>query len=420
MSSFILRDIRIFTGETVLENAYVHIVSGKIASLGPITTIPSTTSEKIYSKPNHTLLPGLIDCHVHVGSGASHALPQFLRFGVTTVCEMHSELEHVQARHKQTLLPNTARYKTAGQSATIENGWPIPVITAHDKSPETAADIATWPKLTDHDSVVAYLDWNIREMKPNYIKLMHESGLSMNMPLTKPSLTLQRTIVNEARSRGLLTVAHATSLKDTLEVLEAGVNGLAHTFCDQPPTKEVVDAYRKGNAWCNPTLATLGSLTGEGRELQEKFAHDGRVQHLLGKEDVQHVCECMGFAKEKGKVDFAYQSVRMLREAGIDILCGSDAAGPAIGTAFGLTMHHELSLFVHEIGMSPIEALTSATSKVASRFGFKDIGKIEQGYLADLLLVEGNPIDDIDKTLEIRGVWREGALCDRYEGVFEG
>ena len=93
---------------------------------------------------------------------------------------------------------------------------------------------------------------------------------------------------------------------------------------------------------------------------------------------------------------------------------GSDSAGPAVGTAFGLSMHHELYLYVHKVGMTPAEALRSATSLVAKRFKFEDRGQLAEGLNADLLLVEGNPLEDIDATLNIRGVWRDGKVCSVY------
>lgn len=418
MSTFLLRDVRIFTGESSIENGYVLVQDGKIKSVGPVSSLPPhELSIKTHSKPGHTLLPGLIDCHIHADKADPEALPQALRFGVTTVCDMQNELPNVLKLKQQTQEPETASYKTAGQAATIENGWPIPVIVAHDKSPETLAAIAKWPKLTDRASVVDYLDWTTREMAPDYIKLMHESGKSLGFKLDLPTIDLQRTIVEEARKRGYLTVAHALSLQDTLDVLHAGVNGLTHTFCDQPPTPELIAAYTQNSAWCNPTLAAIGSLTTEGAALQHQFAHDPRVQHLISEHRRGNMCACMSFAAQHGKVDHAYASVRALRDAGIDILCGSDAAGPARGTAFGLSMHHELSLFVNEVGMTPLEALRSATSVTARRFGFDDRGRLEEGRNADLLLVEGNPLERIDDTLNIRGVWREGRLCSVYKEV---
>jgi hypothetical protein len=319
MATFIVRDVRIFTGEETIENGYIHVQDGKIRSVGTMDSAPQD-SAKTYSKPGHTLIPGLIDCHIHADMADPEALPQALRFGVTTVCEMHNELDNVRKLKKQTLEPDTASYKTAGQAATIDNGWPIPVIMAHDKSPETAAEIAKWPKLTDRDSVIEYLEWTTKEMQPDYIKLMHESGTVMGRDFNYPSIELQSIIVEEAKKRGYLTVAHATCLKDTLDVLNAGVDGLTHTFCDQPPTQEIVEAYKRNNTWVNPTLAAMGSLTTEGKDLQHQFAHDPRVEELIHEDRVGNMCKCMGFAAERGKVEYAYAGVKMLKEAGIDIL----------------------------------------------------------------------------------------------------
>jgi imidazolonepropionase-like amidohydrolase len=319
MTSFLIRDVRVFTGEFTIESGFVSVENGKIKAVGPKSDTPQLAITT-YSKPGHTVLPGLIDCHVHADRADPVALPQALRFGVTTVCEMGNELENVLKLRQQTLEPDTASYKTAGQAATIENGWPIPVITAYDSSPETLAAIATWPKLTDRKSVIEYLDWAGKEMQPDYIKLMHESGRVMGQQLSQPTVELQRIIVSEARARGYLTVAHATSLQDTLEVLSAGVNGLTHTFCDQPPTQEVINAYKRNNAWVNPTLATMGSLTTEGKDLQHQFAHDPRIAGLIDDDKIGNMCRCMAFAAERGKVEFAYESVRALKDAGIDIL----------------------------------------------------------------------------------------------------
>jgi imidazolonepropionase-like amidohydrolase len=77
-------------------------------------------------------------------------------------------------------------------------------------------------------------------------------------------------------------------------------------------------------------------------------------------------------------------------------------------------MHHELHLFVHKVGMTPTEALRSATSVIARCFKFEDRGRLVEGLNADILLVEGNPLEDIDATLNIRGVWREGNMCSTY------
>jgi len=96
---------------------------------------------------------------------------------------------------------------------------------------------------------------------------------------------------------------------------------------------------------------------------------------------------------------------------------GSDSAGPAVGTAWGFSIHHELFLFVKHCNFSPAEALRAATFLTATRFDFSDRGEIRAGLKADLVLVEGNPMEDIDHTLNLRAVWKDGVLCKTYEGM---
>lgn len=278
-------------------------------------------------------------------------------------------------------------------------------------------EISTWPKLATPEDGRQYVQDRLAE-GVDYIKLMHESGTVMGQSFPKPSLPLQKAIISAAHQAGLLVVAHSTCLADTIEILHAGVDGMTHTFIDQPPTQELIDAYLKNNAHCNPTLACMGSGTTEGKSVQEKFAHDHRAQHLLDSATRERMCMCMGFAQSSGaKSEFAFETVRQLKKAGVPILMGSDSAGPAVGTAWGLSAHHELSLFVNECGFTPEEALKAATSLPAQRFGFKDRGQVKEGMRADLVLVEGNPLDDIDHTLDLRGVWSEGELCSAYQGL---
>jgi hypothetical protein len=85
-------------------------------------------------------------------------------------------------------------------------------------------------------------------------------------------------------------------------------------------TQEIIDAYKKNGAHCNPTLAANGSLTTEGQKLQEKFAHDPRAQHLMGDAERGRMCACMSMAKENGRIQYAYDTVKQLKKAGIPIL----------------------------------------------------------------------------------------------------
>lgn len=97
------------------------------------------------------------------------------------------------------------------------------------------------------------------------------------------------------------------------------------------------------------------------------------------------------------------------------LLRGSDAAGPGLGTAWGATFHHEMYLLVKECHFSPKEALHAGTALIAKLFGWSDRGQIAAGLKADLVLLEGNPLEDIDVTLNIRSVWRDGIQAREFQ-----
>ena len=91
---------------------------------------------------------------------------------------------------------------------------------------------------------------------------------------------------------------------------------------------------------------------------------------------------------------------------------GTDAATGLLGTAMGLSLHQELSLYVYRCGLTPSEALRSATSTTARRFKFDDRGRLAKGLRADVLMVRGDPTTDISRTLDIGGIWRGGVALN--------
>jgi hypothetical protein len=112
------------------------------------------------------------------------------------------------------------------------------------------------------------------------------------------------------------------------------------------------------------------------------------------------------------KVNFAnaLAAVRALHSAGVPVLAGTDAPNP--GTTHGASIHRELELLV-QAGLSPADALTAATSAPAKAFALSDRGRIAPGLRADLLLVKGDPTQNITATRDIVAVWKTGVEADR-------
>lgn len=104
--------------------------------------------------------------------------------------------------------------------------------------------------------------------------------------------------------------------------------------------------------------------------------------------------------------------IRQLVEANVPILVGTDAASP--GTAYGASVHGEIEAMVR-YGMTPAQALMAATSSPARAFSLNDRGIIEAGRRADLLLVQGNPVRDIQNLRNIVQVWKRGIPVTRTQ-----
>ncbi|EXJ76519.1 uncharacterized protein A1O5_01027 [Cladophialophora psammophila CBS 110553] len=413
MNSFIIKNVRLFDGENIHEDSSVLVEDGIIKQ---VQQDIEKSGLLIFSKPGHTLLPGLIDAHSHPYR-ESRLSEQAFRFGITTLMDMHNLHDNaVQQKQWAKERKDFPDIKSCHFSATIEGGWPAWVEKRLSNNEFATYD--DWPNVATEDDAEPFIETAIRNGS-DYIKLMHEAGRAIGIKkglIVQPREAVQAAIVRAAHERGLKVVAHALSLKDTLEVLRAGVDGLAHTFFDEPITPEVIDLYKRNNAWVNPTLVAAGSLTCESKEILKSFSEDERVKSRVSTEDVQLIHDCLHMKSPGAKWEYAIDSVRQLKAAGVDIICGSDAAAGAPGLVFGANLHIEMYLLVNKAGLSPIEVLRATTSVTADRFGWSDRGRIAAGLKADLLLVEGNPSVDITDLLNIRGIWRDGVKFNGHPG----
>ncbi|KAH7312872.1 hypothetical protein BKA65DRAFT_600431 [Rhexocercosporidium sp. MPI-PUGE-AT-0058] len=430
MSTTLIHSTRIFNGHTLLTTHGSILLSNSPPTILSIyTSNPSPLPPATFTidGTNHTILPGLIDAHVHCHKGIPE-LAQAIKFGVTTVCDLYSEVENVEGVKRAlgtwfggeaeegngSQRNDVADFRSACLPATVEAGWPEPVIRATVADGDVADKwIARWPKLKSAEDAEAYVKQNISR-GADYIKLMHESGSIMahTGPLPTPSIALQASVIASAHAHNLITLAHALSLKDTLAVLEAGTDGLAHCFCDEEPTQELVDKYKEHDSFLIPTLIVVATLTGEETDSSNAFANGDMAQKHLGEEEKSCFCGRMMMGKEECRVDYAYHTVKLLKDNGIDIVAGTDTATGLKGTAFGLSLHQELSLYVERCGFSPIEALRSATSVSARRFKMGDRGVLREGLRADMVMVRGDPAVDIRDSINVVGVWKGG---DRLE-----
>ena len=148
---------------------------------------------------------------------------------------------------------------------------------------------------------------------------MQESGEHLTFgSLNAPTLGLQAEVVKSAHKHGFVTVAHATSLRDTMLVLHAQVDGLAHQFYDKPHTKELINTYKKRNAFVIPTFTAINSMMGV--RIGEEFAQDPRAVKDLSESTLSCLCDQMSIALPSCDIQYAYDCIRALKVEGIDIV----------------------------------------------------------------------------------------------------
>lgn len=104
---FVIKDVRIFTGDFFIERGFIHVRNGCVFSIGQGDFHGNIHPSAQFSCPGDTLIPGLIDVHIHALGGNVRSIEQSLRFGVTTVCDMHNDLGHNERLRKVSLLADS-------------------------------------------------------------------------------------------------------------------------------------------------------------------------------------------------------------------------------------------------------------------------------------------------------------------------
>ena len=394
----LIRDVLLFDGEHVYEHRTVLVENGKISQIdGPAATIPGV---EVIDGKGRTLLPGLIDGHVHIPDHAEGAAHQALQLGVTTQFDMFSAGERLKQikRLESEDRPDLSDLRTAGVGATVPGGHP------------TQMGGPPIPTLTRPEEAQAFVDARIAEGS-DYIKLIHDDGSTWpwtNKRIPTLDVPTLRALVEAAHKRGKLAVVHVLSEQQARDAIAAGADGLAHLFLGDSVSSDFAQLAASHHVFVIPTLTTLyldcGKSPGPALLKDSRLApyveSEWYSSMNMPKADIaaNHLC--------KG----ADEAIHGLIQAGVPILTGTDA--PAPGASYGASVHGELELLVAD-GMSPVQALAAATSVAARAFRLSDRGLIRPGMRADLLLVQGNPTENILDTRNIVAVWKRGIRVQR-------
>jgi imidazolonepropionase-like amidohydrolase len=342
-----------------------------------------------------TLMPGLIDSHTH---SYGDALRTAIVFGVTTELDMFTEYHMAAAMRKQ-----QADGKASDRAYLFSAGT---LVTApHGHGTEYGLAI---PTIGGPDEAQAFVDARIAEGS-DYIKIIYDDGKTYGLSTPTISKATMAAVVAAAHRRGKLAVAHIGSLQGARDAIESGVDGLAHLFIDRAPDPDFGNFVAAHHAFVIGTMTVLQSVCRVPGG--EALASDPALAPYIRASDAANLKKM--FPSRPGAEEHysaAEEAVRQLRAARVPILAGTDAPNP--GTSHGASLHLEMELLVRA-GLTPAEALASATSAPAKQFRITDRGRIAPGLRADLLLVRGDPTADIKATRNIVGVWKQGVKLDR-------
>jgi len=391
-NSFAIRNVRVFDGKREFSRTNVVVIEGRIAAIGRRVVPPAGLA--VVDGAGKTLLPGLIDSHVHVFPGAQ---ADALRFGVTAELDMFNlshEFTRWRAQRGSLAQVTEADTWSAGTGVTVPGGHPNQWV------PDDM------PRLGGADGARAFIEARVAEGS-DYIKLIVEDNAAIDAANPLPTLSPPELCasVAAARAQGKLTIAHVTTQANARMAIECGVNGFAHTVVDAAMSKDLVRLAKRRGVFA---VSTLSLLAAASRASPEDLPVSVDVSLLSASQ--QGSLDRTTPLVHPGQLSIAIENLRRLHDAGVTVIAGTDA--PVPGTAHGASMHRELALLM-QAGFTPKEALEAATSVPAQVFGLADRGRVAQGYRADLLLVDGDPTVDIAATSRIDRIWKNGFPVDR-------
>jgi imidazolonepropionase-like amidohydrolase len=389
---FAIKNVRVFDGNAVMQNATVIVENGLIKAVGKNVAAPA--GAEVIDGAGHTLLPGLIDSHTHA---FGPVLKQALMFGVTTELDMFTSHQLAAQLRKQ-----QAEAKASDRADLFSAGTLVTAPGGHGT--EYGMKI---PTITGPEEADSFVEARVKEGS-DYIKIVYDDGRSYGRKLPTVSKATMAAVIAAAHKRGKLAVVHIHSLEEARDAIDAGADGLVHLFVDKvdPEFGRFAASHK---TFIIPTLAVEESLTGVagGATLIE----DPNLGPYLSITDAGSLKRTFNFPSGLSmSYRVSEETIRQLKAASVPILAGTDAPNP--GTVHGASMHREMELLV-KAGLKPAEALAAATSVPAKQFRLNDRGRIAEGLRADLLLVKGDPTVDIKATRNIARIWKGGVAVDR-------
>ena len=405
------------TGADPVADAVVVIRDGRIVAAGPRETTTIPDGAEAIDATGQTIIPGLVDTHNHYPGDVAAVERQLrtqLYYGVTTARSIGTDTPDnvalmLEANAGRAGLP---RMFTAGLGFTHPGGFG----SGNRNEPTTEAEARQLVREQ------AALGAHFVKMWVNEVP---EPGL-------KITPEIRTAIIDEAITNGLVPVAHIDEEADGRQLIEAGLKDFLHSTVrtfgpgadvpmdDPAPSQEFLQMARDNDIVFSPTL----SISQNNWHFAERpeLLDDPDLRAAMNPEALAswadpevraNVVEDAGFEDRKAAFRQVQAFVKTIHDAGISVALGTDSGTRNVPMGWGT--HHELELYV-EAGLTPMQALVAATATGARAMppvGESDFGTLEVGKIADLILLDADPLADIRNTLAIDRVMQRGEWVDR-------
>ena len=387
-STVALKGARIITmnGDEVIENGTILVKDNRIVEIGTDIKIPQ--SSKVLDVSGKTIIPGLVDVHWHGPYANSQIIPQTswhalgnLAFGVTT--------EHNPSADTAAVFAASEMQKAGVITAprTFSTGTILYGATQFITAPVNNVDDAI-----------------------GHLERMKTVGAFSVKSYNQPRRDQRQQIIEAARQTNLMVVPEGGSLfMHNMSMIIDGHTGIEHSIPVAAIYDDVVQLWSQSETAYTPTLIVgYGGIWGENYwyDTTEVWKHP-----LLTKYVPSHILHPTAIRRTKAPIE-DYNHIRnaevatKLQEAGVKVLMG------AHGQREGLGSHWEMWMFAQG-GMTPLNAIRTATIDAAEYIGMKDeLGSLEKGKLADLVILNENPLDNIQNSDKVNQVMLNGRLYD--------
>jgi imidazolonepropionase-like amidohydrolase len=385
------------TGAAPIEPGTLVILGGRIVTVGPSASAVIPAGVLRIDMAGKTIMPGLVNAHGHLNVDDNTKLPvrehllerlrTYANYGVTAVYSLGStredEVEGIRIRDDQRgAIPDRARLYTGG-------------LNAIGRTPEEArASVARLAGLRV-DLIKYHINGNANDMPPD----------------------VYGALVDEARRHNLTTFVHIFNLSDAKGAIEKGTDIIAHSVRDRDVDQVLIDLMRARNVAYVPTLTRDLSVFAYEKEssiFADPFFLRGidvyRTEADILKDPAlqQRTRASPQAQRIKAALHQAQRNLKLLSDAGVTVALGSDSGSANdLGRWQGYFEHVEMEMMV-VAGMTPMQVLTAATGNAARIMNLDDLGTLQAGKWADLLVLNANPLTDIRNTRRIHSVWIAG------------